>query len=288
MTVDELNSKFGIAGALTFGLGQGGFVFAKISTPAAEAEICLYGGQVVSFTPVGEAPVIWLSPDAVYREGKAIRGGIPICWPWFSAHPSDPEKPSHGTARISEWELRGAELLDGGALQLRLSLPGEHGCELALSVSRNLSLALETTNRSDGPLMLSAALHSYFQVGDIADVRLEGLSGVAYLDDVDASVSKVQDGRLVIHEEVDRRYLGTTKDVLIHDSSLGRTVSVSKTGSASTVVWNPWSGRAAELGDMPDDGYQTMVCVEAANVGPDEIALAPGESQVLGTTISVS
>jgi len=290
MLPNELNAEFGIPGVLAFERGRGGLVFAKVSTPAAEAEICLYGGHVTSFVPVGERPVIWLSPEAIYREGKAIRGGIPICWPWFSAHPSDPEQPSHGVARISEWEVSGAARLDDETLQLRLSLPGEHGCELAVTVSRRLSLELKTTNRSVGPMLFSAALHSYFQLGNIAEAKLEGLDGVAYLDDVDAGASgtKVQEGEIVIDREVDRRYLGTTADVLIHDASLGRTIRVAKTGSATTVVWNPWSNRAAQLEDMPDDGYTTMLCVEAANVGPDEITLAPGESQVIGTTISVS
>ncbi|MFT4547180.1 MAG: glucose-6-phosphate 1-epimerase [Verrucomicrobiales bacterium] len=287
VTTSTLNEQFGIAEALSFEDGAGDFTFVKIRAAGGTAEICLHGGHVTSFVPLGEAPVLWLSPEAVYRESKAIRGGVPICWPWFHHHPSDPEKPSHGYARISPWDVVGSSVGESGSVRLELTLLGEIGCELSIDVSKRLALELKTTNRSEVPIGLSGALHSYLAIGDISEVRVEGLGSLAYLDDVDGGAPKLQVGDVEIGQEVDRRYQHTEGEVLVHDGALGRTLRVSKSGSATTVLWNPWWNRAAEIGDMPDDGYQTMLCVEAANAASDGIVLQSGESQLLGTTIEV-
>ena len=285
--IAKLNTEFCISGALSFSEGAGGFVFANLSAGGASVELCLYGAHVTSYVPEGEEPVIWMSPDAMFRKGKAIRGGIPICWPWFLAHPTDPEQPSHGTARISQWEVVGAERLEDGGVCLRLALPGELACELAVTLGASLKLELTTSNGTGQPLLMSEALHSYFQVGDISQVTLSGLEGVSYLDTVDGFAEKVENEAISISEEVDRRYHGTAAEVLIRDEALGRTIRVAKMGSATTVVWNPWIDKAKGLGDFPDDGYETMVCVEAANCGLDEFTLAAGEVRVLGTEISL-
>lgn len=282
MDTDAFPNHFQIPGALIFETGAGGFIFAKMATPGASADVCLHGAHVTSFIPTGQEEVLWLSPDAVFRPDKAIRGGIPICWPWFSAHPTDPTQPSHGYARISQWEIAATSMPTPDTAQLLLTLPG---CALKITVSDKIDLQLTTTNDTAEPLTLTSALHTYLQISDISNIRVEGLNGTNYLDDVDDSQTKSQSGDLTIDQEVDRRYENTTGDILVHDQN--RTVRITKTGSRSTVVWNPWSNRAAKIADMPDDGYQTMLCIEAANAGSDIITLAPGASHTLGTTISI-
>ena len=282
---DADSSEFEIPGALRFERGSGGFEFAQITTPAASASICLHGGHVTDYTPAGEPPLLWLSPEAVFRSDKAIRGGVPVCWPWFSAHPTDPTQPSHGHARLSLWQVVASAMPDPGTVELTMELPGEIGCRLVVSVGAKLSLALTTTNSRDETLELTQALHSYLRVGDIERVHCEGLDGVRYIDSLDGDREKVQQGPVRFGAELDRIYTQTAGDVLVHDPALGRTLRVAKWGSRSTVVWNPWSNRAAEIGDMPDDGYRTMLCVEAANVGADAQRLRPGEVVTLGTSI---
>jgi glucose-6-phosphate 1-epimerase len=277
-----LDLKFEIPDALTFEEGPGGLIFTNITTPTATARICLHGAHLTSFIPKGQEEVLWLSPDAIYHPDKAIRGGIPICWPWFSAHPSDPIQPSHGYARLSQWKIAVTSMPDPNTVEIQLTLPG---CSLKITVSDTLSLQLTTHNNTDAHITLTSALHTYLRISDISKIHVQGLDHTHYLDDVDGSKLKSQTSDVTIEQEVDRRYENTTSDILVHDQN--RTLRVTKTGSHSTVVWNPWSNRAAEIADMPDNGYQTMLCIEAANAGSDIITLAPGASHTLGTEISI-
>ncbi len=285
--IENLNATFEIPDALTFETGPGGFPFAKIATDRATAEICLHGGHVTAFAPAGQTPVIWMSSEAVFDPKKALRGGIPICWPWFGDHPTDSTQPAHGFARTSMWNVTGSALAGPGTVRLELTLPTENGCVLAITVGNTLSLELTSTNRSDSALDVTTALHTYFTVGDIGQVRCEGLDGVSYRDKMDGYAEKMQEGDVIIDSPTDRVYENTTGVVLIRDAALGRTIRVGKSGSQTTVVWNPWASGAAKMGDMPDDGYKTMICVEAANAGSDVISLAPGKSHTIATTIGV-
>ncbi|CAN5368010.1 D-hexose-6-phosphate mutarotase [soil metagenome] len=295
---DSLAARFGIPDALAFESGPGGFPFAKIATPEATAEVCLHGGHLTAFAPAGQEPVIWMSPAAVFAPSKAIRGGIPVCWPWFGDHPDDPaSKPAHGFARTSLWEVTAASQPEPGAVRLELGLPAAaappgvfppaYNCTLAITVARTLALELTTTNLSDSPFVLTAALHTYLNVGDISQIRCEGLDGTRYRDKMDGYRQKSQSGDILIDSPTDRVYEDTTGDTLVRDGALGRTIRVRKSGSSTTVVWNPWAAGAAKMADMPDDGYQTMLCVEAANAGTGAVTLAPGRSHALATMITV-
>ena len=298
--IDSLNARYKVPGQLAFEAGPGGFPFVRISTPLASTEVCLHGGHVTAFQPAGEEPLIWLSPTAIFSPDKAIRGGVPICWPWFGDHPTDPEKPAHGFARNSLWEVVSASIdADSVArVVLRLSqslvpqgfFTTDFGLRLEITISRELTLSLTTTNDSELPvaMRITDALHTYLQVGDVEAVRIEGLDGITYRDKLEGYREKTQVGDVVFREPVDRVYEGTRSAILVIDEQSERTIRVTKSGSDTTVVWNPGEEGAARLSDMPDDGYRSMVCVEAANAGQDVINLARDESHTLSTTIALA
>jgi len=291
-TIDDLNKRLGIPDVLSFDEGEGDLPFARIRSDRGAADVSLYGANVTHFKPVGvEHPVLWMSPEAVFAEGKAIRGGIPVCWPWFGNHPSgSPEKPAHGVARIRLWDVREARVDDSGRVRLKLAMPGTESdlaLTLEIAVGAALELRLTTENTGDAPVAMTAALHTYFSVSEIGNVRIKGFDGVEYWDQLEDNAEKRQDGDIVIDREVDRIYVSTEGECRILDAGWERIIRVAREGSGSAVVWNPWIEKSARLGDFPDDGYPGMLCIEAANAGPDVVTLQPGMRHVLGTTISV-
>jgi len=296
--LEELNTRHGIAGRVTFVVGEGGHIKVSLVSDWAVAEVYLHGATVTRFQPRDAKPVLWLSRQAVFQSGKAIRGGIPVCWPWFGPHPSDKSKPQHGFARISEWGVAGSIALDDGSVQLRLKLadnestralwPHEFELELAVTVGRELKVELTARNPGREAFQMSGALHSYFQVGDICRTQIAGLAGAEYVDQPDGNRIKRQSGPVRVAEEVDRIYLDTDAACLIDDAAQKRIIKVAKSGSRSTVVWNPWAAKAAKMSDFPDDGWRTMVCVETANAANDARELRPGESHTLTQVISIN
>ena len=258
----------------------------EISHPTCNARVALHGAHVMSWKPADEEEVLYLSPDAIYREGKAIRGGIPVCWPWFNAHPADPAQPSHGLVRGRFWELLDAEQDDAGVM-LRLGIHvGIWNAEITVKAGEELEVALETKNVSEVPIVVSGALHTYLGVSDISQVRLVGLDKCAYLDMVGVTEMRKQKGDVIFGGEVDRIY-DISSSLLLVDQLSGRTILVEKSGSPSTVVWNPWQEKAAALVDMPDDGYLKFCCIEAAIANDRAEIVMPGASHVLMTRISV-
>ena len=258
----------------------------EIDHPTCTARVALHGAHVMSWKPVDEDEVLYLSPDAVFKEGKAIRGGIPVCWPWFNAHPTDPEMPPHGVARTRFWELAEAgESGDGVKLRFEMS-DGIWNASLTVKAGAELEVILETRNPNEIPIVVSGALHSYFSVSDIEQVRLVNLEGADYLDTVGAPVQRIQKGAVGFAGEVDSIYDSSSSVLLVDDLS-GRTLLIEKGGSPSTVVWNPWAGKSAALGDLPDDGYLKFCCIEAAIANDKAVIVMPGSSHVLSTRISV-
>lgn len=289
-TPDELNHHFGIDEHIAFHQGSGDFPFVTLTTSHGTAEVCLYGAHLTSWIPTGAAEVIWTSPDAIYLTGKAIRGGIPVCWPRFADQDTPYDIPAHGVARTSLWKVTSTSADDTEAkITLRLppceNLPA-FDLQLAITVSKELHLELTTTNLSDQPFTITQALHTYLNVGDIDQVEISGLDEVRYHDKMDDYQEKIQTGNLTFDKAFDSIYEGTSSDVLLHDKSLARTIKVTKAGSDTTVIWNPWKETAEKMADMPDNGYQTMVCIEAANAGEEIITLNAGKSHTLTTTIA--
>jgi len=267
-----------------------GVVIAKIDSDQAKAEISLQGGQVLSWQPTGAEPVIWMSSEAEPTVGKGMRGGVPVCWPWFGPHASEADFPAHGFARSSEWQMVASELLESGEVRLLMQLSGDgsslwwpHPFELQLEVvvGTRLQLNLISTNLSDQSVVIGEALHTYFQISDIEQVSVSGLDGVIYHDKVSGAEGVTQQGEIRFGSETDRVYINSQQSCVIDDAGLQRQIVIEKIGSDSTVVWNPWSGKAERMGDLGELGWRKMLCMESANAFDNLVTLAAGESHSL-------
>ncbi len=297
MNTASLNETYAVPGVLEFTDGEGGLPVAVITTERAEAAVCLYGAHVLHFRPKGWDEVFWMSATSEFEEGKPIRGGIPVCFPWFGPHADDARKPQHGFARLLMWTVAGASMLADGCFELRLAQrespatmalwPHAFGAELIVTVGEVLDVTLSITNTGTEAFTYSDALHSYFAVSAIGNVTIHGLGGCAFYEGTGTVPRRQEEELLAIGKEENRRYVDTDAACTVRDEGLGRSIRVAKTGSRVTVVWNPWEETAKKIADMPDDGYRTMVCVEAVNAYNDLVTLRPGEHHSLGTTIGV-
>lgn len=295
MKTAALNQQFAMPGQLHFEDRGPGLPVAHVTTAQASASIALHGGQLLSWQPIGQQPVIWLSKAALFESGKPVRGGVPVCWPWFGAVP---DKPAHGFVRTRMWQMRAAAMDDAGQMVLRLGIGDDadtrvlwdhaFDLELVVTVGRTLTLALVTRNTGDAPFEISQALHTYFCTADITQTAVHGLDGCRYLDKVHGMVTRQQLGPVTFTAETDRIYLDTTANCRIDDPALSRGFTVAKSGSSSTVVWNPWSEREKSFADMAAGEYRQMLCVETCNAGPDRISIAPGCTHTLSAMISLT
>ncbi len=248
----------------------------------------LYGAHVTGFQPVGHKPVLFVSDATMYQRGKAIRGGVPVCFPWFGPHPSDKAAPSHGPARITDWELAGVDR-EEDALSLNLSAAFDpYQVDYRVTFGHELSMALAVRNTSESTATFESALHTYLAVGDARQVGITGLSGVEYLDKVDGTKRKTQpDQPITFTGETDRVYVDTGSACVLTDPVIGRQITVDKSGSRSTVIWNPWVDKAAAMGDFGNEEWLEMACIETANAGPNAVALAPGGVHEMSATVTL-
>ena len=270
----------------------------RVSGARADAELYLQGGHLTRWQPHGVAPVLFLSSRAVYAPGTAIRGGVPVIFPWFGLHATDRRAPTHGFARVCPWRLVSSGLGPDGAVVLELALdddaatrrvwPPAFTLRYRVSVADTLHLALEVVNASAAPFTFEAALHTYLAVGDVETVAITGLQDTPYIDKVDAFARKRHGaGPLRLTGETDRVFLGTRARCVVEDRALGRRLVLDKTGSATTVVWNPGPGRAREIADLEPDGWRRMLCVETANAADDAVTLPAGERHEMTATLGV-
>jgi glucose-6-phosphate 1-epimerase len=274
------------AGATLYDIAPG-VTLLRLAHDRFDARLSLLGAQLLDYTRHGEPPLLYLSPAAVFQPGKAIRGGIPLCWPWFGAHPEDPAAPAHGVARQQAWILQQVTRdTDGFSIQLAGPRYGALEAQLDLRLDDAVELALTTHNHGSAPAPLSAALHSYLAVGDIDGATLTGLAGASYLDQLQGQSSHFAREPLRFEREIDA-IVYPDGPLTLHDAAWQHSVTISAAGSASSVVWNPWIAKSARLADLPDDGYRHFVCVETANAGRDARLLAPGESHTLRTRLSM-
>ena len=297
MDIEALNDRFAIDGHVAFEAGPGGLAVARVANGLAEATVAINGAHVMSFQPRGCEPVLWMSASSRFEAGAPIRGGIPVCWPWFGPHPTDADKPAHGFARTSTWTVMETGTGDGGETVVRLGLVDndrtramwDHAfaLELIVTVAARLGVVLAVGNPGESPFTCGGALHSYFAVSDVADVAVAGLDGCTYIDKLDGAAEKVQDGPVTISAETDRVYVDTTADCVIDDRGLARRIRIAKRGSGTTVVWNPWSAKAARMPDFGDDEFPAMLCIETANAAADTVTVPPGGHHFLQTVISV-
>ncbi|MBB2494166.1 D-hexose-6-phosphate mutarotase [Aquipseudomonas ullengensis] len=267
----------------------------------AELLIAQQGAQVLHYQRAGQPPLIWLSEQAGYQHGQSVRGGVPVCWPWFgdlqrnpaalqAQHGNPATAPAHGGVRGLDWQLQGIDNL-GDAVELLFSFDSRqhalpdwpHAAELQLRIRLDQRLQLQLTSRNlgDQPLALSQALHSYFAVSDIRQVSVEGLDGCRYIETLEDWQQRTQQGALSFAGETDRIYLDVPPRVTLHDTGWQRRIHLEAQDSRSAVLWNPWIDKAQRLSHFADDAWQRMLCIETANVWDDCVELAPGASHSL-------
>lgn len=277
----------------------------RIRHGQAELLVAQQGAHILSYQLAGQPPLIWLNDEAVFKTGKSIRAGVPVCWPWFGVFDRNPqsvqamrvsnEAPSaHGFVRAMDWELGGIEA-EGESLKVEFLLPypdggfpgWPHQVDLTLSIrlDEQLHIHLTSHNRGAETVSISQALHSYFAVSDVREVHVEGVGGLKYIETLDNWKTVTQSGDLRFTGETDRIYLDAPPLLSIVDPAWERRIELTSMGSRTAVIWNPWIDRAAAFSDMADDGWQRMLCIETANVMDDVVNLKPGASHTLGVSV---
>ena len=299
MDIEKLNIKYGIAGQLKFVMGDGGFPFILIRNRSATALISLYAGQVLSFLPTGEGEdLLFLSQKAYYDAGKAIRGGVPICWPWFGPDPKGLGRPSHGFVRNGLWAVSGTQAASEFETKIKLRFLETEQSEsfwqqpfsldLEISVGNTLTLELTTRNMGDKIFSVTQAFHAYLHVGNINQMQILGLEGIKYTDNLDSHTQKLQMGAVTVTGEVERIYTNVRNELIIDDSVLNRQIRIASSSNKTAVVWNPWTTKSEKLPDMENDGYQRFICVETGNVVTDVVEIPPGNEFSLLTNFRIS
>lgn len=262
--------------------------FVRIKHPKVAGIVSLFGGQVLSFRPKNQPEMIWLSPQTVFDAKTALRGGIPICWPWFGRLAT----PAHGFARTQIWELD-AYQEDEQGVELVLLLTDtpdtraiwDHAFQLRLHLrfDQQLNVNLTITNTDLTAWAFSAALHTYLTVSDLSQVQVKGL-GETYIDKLNNDQTTQAQSPLLIKEALDRIYTQSESQLQLLDSQAQHTLTIENQGHNAAVVWNPGASGAQAMADMPDEGYRSFLCVEAAITAPslaDGLVLQPNQSHNL-------
>jgi glucose-6-phosphate 1-epimerase len=293
----ELNQQFGMPGIAQIVEGNGGLPKVRIKSSAVAGEIYLHGAHLTSWKPSGAEEVIFMSRQSQFEDGRPIRGGVPICFPWFGPNAGNPKAPAHGFARLRAWNLDSIKL-NGEAVTVSMTLssddstrqwwPADFRLTYRATFGHELTMELALENTGISPLRFEEALHTYYRIGDMSKARVTGLDGVRYLDKTDSGNEKIQHGDVVILSETDRVYLNTKDIVEIVDPVLRRRITVAKEHSLTTVVWNPWLAKAQAMADLGDTAWPNMVCVEVSNVNTFAVTVAPGTEHMMRAVTRVS
>jgi glucose-6-phosphate 1-epimerase len=290
--------QFEIPGVVRIEPGNGGLPKLVITAPKASGEIYLHGAHVTAYQPAGQKPVIWMSSNSMFEGGKPIRGGVPICFPWFGPRSDGAQGPAHGFARLHTWNLDSTSSDSSGSVTVSMSLkagaetrkfwPHDFLARYVVTIGPSLEMKLEVENTSQQSIRFDEALHTYFGVGDIKQTTVEGLGGVSYLDKVGEVKSRNQtDPQIRFTGETDRVYLDTQATCIVNDPMMNRRIEVAKSGSSATVVWNPWIAKAKAMPDFGDDEWPGMVCVETVNALKHAVELAPGATYTMTQRVRV-
>ena len=294
----ELNDRHGVAGAAVFETGNGGLTRLRLTAGGAEAEVYLHGAHVTHYRPAGGAPVLFVSSRSSFAPGTPIRGGVPLIFPWFGPKADDPAAPMHGFVRTRAWDVesvrhdasRGAvtaTFTTSTTNESRTLWPHDAVARFVVTLdAAALSMGLEVANTANAPVTFESALHTYFAVSDVRNVVLRGLQGADYLDK-NQNMARVTDSADAIRPSgaMDRVYLDTTATCTIDDPGHNRRLAVEKSGSRSTVVWNPWAENMKNFKDLAADEWPRFLCVETANAKQNAVTLAPGASHTTAAIV---
>jgi glucose-6-phosphate 1-epimerase len=294
--LQELASRFAIPSVIDFATGKGGLIKAVITTPHASGEVYLNGAHVTAYQPNGQPPVLFVSQKSHWEAGKPIRGGVPICFPWFGPLEGRDTAPAHGFARTSQWDVLETKLNPDGSAMIALGLtqplnpvafwPHAFRARYEVTIGPTLLLELTISHIGGEPFLFEEALHSYFSVGDVRQATVTGLAGTHYLDKLQGNRELMEHmAPIRIVGETDRIYLNTLGDCVIDDPVLNRRIINTKYNSDTTVLWNPWINKARAMSDFGDDEWPRMLCIETCNVGPFAVTLKPGESHTMTAEI---
>ena len=276
--------------------GNGGLPKVVVTSANCNGEVYLHGGHVTSWIPRSGREVLYVSPNSLWQNGRAIRGGVPVCFPWFGDKADDPKAPAHGFVRTKMWELQGIETI-GNDVAVSLSTkadadsrswwPHEFGLVCRATFGSNLRIELIVSNEDATQFAFEEALHAYFRVGDVEAVAIQGLDETRYIDKVDHRIEKTQSGELRISAETDRVYLATQHKIEAVDSASHCRIVIEKQASDSTVVWNPWEQKSATMSDLGAGEWKNFVCVETSNVGTSTVQLASGQRHSMAAVIHI-
>jgi glucose-6-phosphate 1-epimerase len=293
----ELDARFGIPGVVKVCEGHGGLPRVQITSAFGEGEVYLHGAHVTSWKPAGNDEVLFVSSKSQWQEGQAIRGGIPICFPWFRAKAGDAHAPAHGFARTRSWQLESIIEREKGVAvsmvthsdeQSRRWWPGEFRLTHRVTFGPELKLELICRNTGTTPLRFEEALHTYNRVADVEQVHLQGLDTVRFLDNTNANQEKIQIGDVAIASQTDSAYVNTESAVDLLDPKMRRRIRLQKEDSLNTVVWNPWREGAAGLRDLGDGEWKQFLCVEASNILDSSVNLDPGQEHKMTAVLSAA
>jgi glucose-6-phosphate 1-epimerase len=294
-TVAELDRQFGIPGLAKVSEGNGGLARVQITSPLGDGEVYLHGAHLTSWKPAGNEEVIFVSTKSRWENGQAIRGGIPICFPWFRGKSDDPHAPAHGFVRTKMWRLASIVHDEHGVVvtmstesseDTKKWWPGQFQLVHRVTFGSALRLELVCKNTGTTPFRFEEALHTYNRIANIENAKLQGLDGESYLDNTDSNKEKKQSGDVTISSTTDKAYCNSKKEVDLLDASLKRRIRLRKENSLSTVVWNPWSEGAARLKDLGDGQWKQFLCVEASNILNAAITLAPGQEHKMAAVLT--
>lgn len=290
MKLEELRQRFSNPG-IKFDDFAGGLTRVCIKTSVANGELFLHGAHCAGWQPAGCEEVLWMSQLSHYHASKPIRGGVPICFPWFGPHSSDKDKPAHGAARLREWDLVSIGPDEQGALCVQCTTQiAPFELRYAVSFGKKLTLSLTTSLPAEHGKVeqFEDALHTYLAISNIQQVEITGLENVSYIDKMDGAKTKPPTGSAIkFTSETDRVYIDTPDACTLHDPAWSRRLVINKSGSRSTIVWNPWIDKSVRMSDFGDDEWTGMVCIETGNVGADAVQLSPGQQHTTQAEIEV-
>jgi glucose-6-phosphate 1-epimerase len=294
--IAELDRQFAIPEIVRIIPENGGLAKVTIETPATAGAMYLHGAHITSWKPRGTDEVLFVSTRSRWEDGRAIRGGIPVCFPWFADKADDPRAPAHGFVRAKAWRLESV-VRTGDAVEVSMATesnadtkrwwPADFHLVHRANFGLELTLELVVRNTGASSFRFEEALHAYFRIGQIETVRVQGLNAVKYLDKTDSSQAKVQHGAIVFTTETDRVYLNTGGPIVLSDNALRRSIGVAKENSLTTVVWNPWVDKARALSDLGEDQWKHMVCIETSNVADYAVNLAPGQQHTMRAIVRI-